>query len=130
MADSSLIGASALKKRLLALANGVAKEAGRALYEEGLVIMKESVRRCPLEFGPLRASATVHPPDVSGRDVSVTLSYGGPSARYALAVHERMGPTNWSEPGTGPKYLEGPVLEAKPKLLGRLAARIDLNKVA
>lgn len=73
--------------------------------------------------GALQATGKVTPmPFVSPRMVEVILSYGGGiTSAYAIAIHERpdfdpptwMGKVdlNWTKPGTGPKYLELPVME-------------------
>ncbi len=83
----------------------------------------------PVDEGILRASQDIDFPKFSGRTMEATISYGGPSAPYALVQHENRdlyhppkppgkrksggrsgsGPT---EPGNttfgGPKYLEFP----------------------
>jgi hypothetical protein len=117
-----------------------------ALYQEAQVIMTESKRRCPVakDGGVLRASGAVSQPvRGAGRNISVTLSYGGAADAYALAVHEHLSvhsppswltaeenghPVQWTSSGTGPKFLESVINEAKPEMAGRLMARIDLNK--
>ena len=83
----------------------------------------------PVDEGPLRASQDIVHPKRHGDTIEASISYGGPSAPYALVQHENMklwhppkppgkrkvggrqgsGPT---EPGDttfgGPKYLEYP----------------------
>ncbi len=119
---------------------------GAALYQEGQIIMTESKKRCPVapDGGTLRASGQAHPPEYAGPHISVTLSYGGAAEAYAIAVHEHLSEhsppswkvaeaagrgIHWNVPGTGPKFLEGPINEAQPTLAARIAQRINLNEV-
>lgn len=116
-----------------------------AIYTEAQIIMTESKHRCPVapDGGVLRASGQVSPPVRNGRDISVTLSYGGAADAYAIAVHEHLSEhspyawkraaesghdIHWSTPGTGPKFLEGPINEAMPDMNARLTARLHLDK--
>jgi hypothetical protein len=60
--------------------------------------------------GDLRASGNVRP----GRDAAGPFVEVGFDEDYALPVHEMLGDdVNWSEPGTGPKFLENPWNENK-----------------
>lgn len=90
----------------------------------------------PVDLGPLRASGTVHTPTVTGGVIHVEMSYGGPSAPYAEAVHEnpRAGKTegltpdgrkraHWAQVGQW-KYLETPFLAAQGGMLERIGNRI------
>jgi hypothetical protein len=128
------------------------KEMGAAMYQEALVLQKVAQKRCPVapggirgvRPGELRASIIVTKPEYADNgEVSVKIVAGGPSIGYALAVHEHLsehsppswqdkGPDqiHWNAAGTGPKFIEGPVLEARPTWLARLAARIDMNRMA
>ncbi len=63
---------------------------------------------------------------ISQGDVSVQVGF--PNVEYAASVHEMQDPTRsgrpvrWSTPGTGNKYLEGPVIETADTVLQ------DMNK--
>lgn len=103
--------------------------------------------------GTLRASGFVHKPEYTAGSFvgpltanapsrgswGVTLSFGGAADAYALAVHEHMSEhspwpwivaeltgrgIHWNAAGTGPKFLEGPINEAAPRLLTRVGNRI------
>ena len=109
-----------------------------ALFLEGEVVMQQSKDVfVPKDLGTLANSGFVEPPEMQGTKASVTLGYGGAAAAYALAVHEHpsghsppswQGKTadqiNWNVAGSGPKYLEKPVLEAQKNLDERIARRI------
>lgn len=92
-------------------------------------IMEESVRRCPKDTGALRSTNKVRRlllGSVSApTQLGIELSYGGPTpgssehfvegakikpyVDYAWILHERTY-RSYSEPGTGPKYLEQPIM--------------------
>src|SRR3990172_9163537 len=78
----------------------------------------EILQVTPYKYGPLRSSIRVR----MLSDTEIEFSAGGPAAPYALIVHENLSPTvHWTTPGTGPKYIERPVLagmEAFGKALG------------
>lgn len=138
---------AAKKKSFLAMLEQVKKEQPevimRTLYEFGNVVMGRSkALYTPVApgGGELRNSGQVHEPEKIGKTFSVTLSYGsGPSRAYAEAVHEHLSEhsppswvaaeesgrgINWTVPGTGPKYLEKPLNEARSEAAGWIARRI------
>lgn len=91
-------------------------------------IMEESVRRCPKDTGALRSTNKVRRLKLGTGPsrAAVELSYGGPTpgssehfvegakikpyVDYAWLLHERTY-RSYSEPGTGPKYLEQPIMD-------------------
>ena len=104
-----------------------------AIYQEAQIEMTESKRRCPVDVsenaphpGQLRASGTVHEPERHGKNISVTLSYGGAAANYAVFVHEN--PDAFHKVGQW-KYLESVLNESRSTMAARIAKRIDLNKM-
>lgn len=132
-------------EKLKALAAQFPDRVAKAIYTEAQIIMTESKRRCPVapDGGTLRASGMVHEPERHGRDISVMMSYGGGAIDYAIAVHEHLSehsPPSWVEaersgsgihwttPGTGPKFLEGPINEAQPTLGVKIAERVRFDR--
>lgn len=115
-----------VSKRLATLARNVPNEVGRALNAEAHVERAESMRRTPVEFGPLRASHDVPEPKVDGRDISQQILVGGPSAPYALYVHENL--EAFHKVGQA-KFLESTILESRPFMAQRVARRIDLQRM-
>jgi hypothetical protein len=111
-----------------------------ALYVEAELIKTRSQKEfVPVDLGPLRSSGHVQPPRRKGREIEVTIAFGGVSAPYALAIHEHPsqysppswrgkseGEINWSPKGRGPKYLEKPLNEALKDMDARLARRLAL----
>lgn len=90
----------------------------RAVTAEAQVIMRESVRLCPVDTGRLRASAYVKPAD-SGKP-QVVLGYG---AEYALAVHERTEVHH--ENGTQAKFLSTPIDAHRSTFVRDVLSRVD-----
>ena len=95
-----------------------------SLTKEAFDIMAESQRVVPRKTGRLRASKAV---DVSRspRGWTATLGYGGDASEYAAAVHEGQESWNWNVAGTGPKYLEGPVMAARADLGRNMGRTIE-----
>jgi hypothetical protein len=118
-------------------------EVEKALYQEAQIEATESKRRCPVApgGGALRASIHVVGPEWEDKSVFVRIVAGGPSAPYAIAVHEHLSehspPTwqpphsriKWNVPGTGPKFIESTILESRKHMGKRVAARIQMNRV-
>jgi hypothetical protein len=119
--DIQIKGLRDLTRNLQRVGRDLVASAGPALYEEAQVEKLESMRRTPVDTGALRASHDVSQPQTQGRDVSVTISVGGPSAPYAEVVHENMEALH----ATGQaKFLESTVREAVPHLAARIARRM------
>ena len=113
---------------------------GGALYRQAQKIMADSKEHyVPVDLGTLKSSGRVQPPTYMGRTVTVELSYGDAASAYALAVHEhpsKHSPPSWqgtqvtfSPSGTGPKYLERPLMAAIPGLPQALARDLNLEKL-
>jgi len=116
-----------LQAMLAMLGKGALEQGGKALYQEALLIQRESMRRTPVETGALRGSHETKPPETVGGEVTVRIVVGGPAAPYALFVHENL---EARHPVGEAKFLEKSVLEAAAELPARLAARIDFTKAA
>lgn len=110
-----------------ALRKGV-KNAPRAvavgLNVEANDILRESKAEVPFDLGVLHDSGDVEPPRVTRRGVEVTIGYGGAASKYALAVHEMPRSNKFQRPGSGPKYLERPMLAAARGFASRVAKTI------
>lgn len=114
-----------------------------AIYQEGQIEMTEAKRRTPVsptaaQFkamgrtmpkglvpGTLRASGTVSEPERHGRNISVTLSFGGAAIEYAVVQHERL---DYIHTTGQAKYLESVLNESRSSMASRIAARVHLNK--
>lgn len=96
-----------------------------ALYQETQVETTEVKKLTPVDKGNLRASVHSEGPFRQGRTIWTLIVAGGPSAPYALFVHED--PDAFHKVGQW-KYIETVVFQSAPFMLERIARRIDLNK--
>jgi hypothetical protein len=130
----TISGLPKVKRALKALGKKGPKAMAGALFREGEGIMGDSKEKfVPVDKGNLKSSGHVAKPKISAQGASVELGYGGPSAPYALAVHEnpRAGKTGgvspsgaqyttWAQTG-GWKYLETPFKQHLKGMDDRLA---------
>lgn len=116
------------KRRLRNFKKNFGKEIGRAVYQETSVELKEVRKRTPVDKGPLRASEHVEGPLRTGandRIIYALIVAGGPSAPYAIYVHEDLEALH---PVGQAKYIESVLMESRPFMAARIAKRIDLNR--
>lgn len=126
------IGIRALSTQFHQLPSRVSTELGARIKDfSERSIMKESLRMCPKETGALRSTNNVRQIKARSTEVQVELSYGGrtpgssehfesgakitPYVEYAWLLHEETY-KNYTTPGTGPKYLEIPILNNRMDL--------------
>jgi len=129
---AEITGGDEFRRSMVAMRARAVRAAGAALYQEGQALRTESLRIVPVDLGALRSSAIVSNPEATGSVVTVTVGYGGPSAPYAIFVHEIPPPPGRSpsgrsarhNPPTQWKYLEQPARERAGGMQGRLAARM------
>lgn len=140
MVSVTLTGFTELEARLQSLGAQTPQTIATALYEEANAIMADSkTNYVPVDLGTLSNSGKVDPPVTEGTGISVTLGFGGPSAPYAIVVHEnpRAGQTggrspqgkkylHWARRGEW-KYLETPLKGHAPEI-GE-ALRVALNRL-
>ena len=138
-------GVERMQAKLRAISRGVDRDAPRALFGIGQVIMARSKREFVPVQGPgkkgnrnpagaLRASGIVQQPVGTGKLTSVSLEYGGPSAPYAAAIHNHpsgASPPSWNGKtlkfylgGDRTGYLSKPLMEAVPALPRQLGKSI------
>lgn len=84
----------------------------KAVAEVGEDLLSKSLPLTPKDDNDLRLSAGTRPVK-QPKGPAVRVGYG---MDYALAVHEMSDDeTDWTTPGTGAKYLEGPFAENKKR---------------
>jgi hypothetical protein len=110
-----------LKKALKQQGPRAEQSLARALFTEGERIMTEAKRLTPVDTGALRASGHVQKPVIRRGRIEVTLGFGGPSAPYAVIVHENL---NVRHQVGQAKFLEKPLNEAARGLAERIAAEV------
>jgi allophanate hydrolase subunit 2 len=116
--DVGIKGLDKLDKQLGLLVQELPHAVGRALRAEAEIEMTEAKRRTPVDTGALRDSGTVEGPDSDG---VVRMYFGGPSAPYAVVVHEDL--EAFHDDGQA-KFLESVLMESVPYLAERVAARM------
>lgn len=140
MADSAVefTGIEKMQKKLAEIERNVMDNAGKRLYQQGLVIMRLAKREyVPVapDGGTLRDSGHVERPKKVGDNVEVALVFGGPAAAYALAIHEHpsgSSPPSWEGKtlnfhlggNHGTKYLERPLMAATDKVINEIGKGI------
>lgn len=90
----------------------------KVLMEIGMHLESEASQKAPIDKGDLRASSTTEQTGPATVRVAFT-------ERYALVMHEDM---NYrpQEPGTGPKYLTGPLRANERKYMQKI---VDAHRV-
>lgn len=125
MSDVEIKGIDVVIAALRRVGGDIRQKGAAALFQEAEIEMTYEIkRRTPVDHGPLRASEHVQRPQFDRDGVSVSLVAGGPSAEYALIVHEDL--DAFHDDGEA-QYLIGPLLEAAPHLAARIARRIVLR---
>lgn len=90
-------------------------------WEEMRLVMNESQKLCPVEFGFLRGSGYVSDPVITA-DGTILISVGY-SSEYAVYVHEIV--TNYHKPPTMAKFLELPLIYRRDRILRNIIARVN-----
>ena len=95
---------------------GINKNAEKAIEKCCLDLKRKAIDKTPMDSGALRRSGAVNV-EKSGLKTVGKVSFGGGEVDYADIVHEMPNTVNWTEPGTGNKYLENPLKENAQKYL-------------
>jgi len=126
---SAWTGLAKTLKQLAALQKNAPDEFGTALLDVAEeVAVQDVVPATPILTGDLRADIQVLGFYRNGRVVGVKIAAGltPPVDSYAAIVHEDL---ELNHPVGGAKFIERPLKRVAPQLPGRIAKRIDLNKV-
>lgn len=119
-------GTARLQQQLRNMARQFPAEVGRALYQETEIETTEAKKRTPVDTGALRSTVHTEGPTVQGRAISTAIVAGGPSAPYALAVHEDL---EAFHPVGQAKYIESVINESASHIAARVVQRLDLKKL-
>jgi hypothetical protein len=133
MADYvQLVGAQELQAKLAAMPGRAMSIIRGALHECAEELRTRDVQPVtPHLTGALRNSILNYGVEVAGSVATATVGAGGVASGkkvdYAAIVHEMPESNNWTEPNTGPKYLERPTKAYKlgERLAGRLRGRLE-----
>jgi hypothetical protein len=125
MAKLRLTGLNEIRQTLRRIAKEMPDVIVKAMTQEGNIELTEMRRRTPVEFGPLRASLSMTVKREGSR-ISIEFGAGGPSAPYAIYVHER---TELHHRIGEAKFIERPLKESGPHFSERIARRINLSRM-
>ncbi|KPJ59102.1 MAG: hypothetical protein AMJ46_12615 [Latescibacteria bacterium DG_63] len=114
----SVLGLAKVLKALEKEGSAYGDALSAALYQEGLAIDAEAVKRVPVATGRLRSTHYVAPPTDDG------VCEVGFGTDYALPVHDKV--EVYHEVG-GPLYLKSAVDEAQRGYVDRIAKRTSAN---
>lgn len=120
--DLQLAGAPEVKKNLERLARLYPEALGAALYQEGMGVWRDAVKRAPVEFGVMRNSAYVSPPMRDGNDIATEIGFGTKYAVYQEQTEGLQHPR-----GGDAHYLRDAILEMQSGYLERLGKRTEQN---
>jgi hypothetical protein len=106
-----------LQAKLGAARTGGIRGCGRGVRLAGEDLLSRSIPVTPKRTGALRESGNVQPQSGVFDSLTRPAVTVGFNVDYALAVHEMPEDTNWTTPGTGPKYLSTPLAENRSRYL-------------
>jgi len=105
------------------------------------VLEQAQERFIPEDLGNLSDSGRIV---VSPKGWSVSVVFGGPGIPQAVAIHEHLSEhspyswrvaeakgagVQWTKPGTGPKYVERPLLEEARDLARNMNEELDIESI-
>jgi len=94
------------------------KDAKKALLQEGNIILNDSIKQTPVEFGDLRRSGTVEEVKDTKKEYEIAIGF---NTTYAAAVHEDL---NAHHPVGKAKYLEDPLMARVDDIPKNIAKRV------
>ena len=116
-------GAKLLVKKLKSLGKAWPAAVEKALFQVSSGVKDKMHDRTPVDDGPLRGSLDLQT-ERKPREIKATIQVGGPSAPYALRVHEDASMRH----DVGEAFFMKNELDAqRPQLSSKLAKRIRAN---
>lgn len=124
-----MTGGVEMRNKLTSLRRRFPNAVASALYIEGQLMATEAKKRTPVDTGALRGTIHVVGPNKEQNHIYVLIVAGGPSAPYAIYVHEDTSANHSSPPfgGGQAKFIESVIDESRPSLLSRVAARANVE---
>ena len=119
-----LVGGPQMRAKLARVRERFPDRVVAGLHVETEIEVTEVKRRTPVDQGPLRASVHQDGPVRNGRTVTTRIVAGGPSAPYAVYVHEDLDAVH--KVGQA-KYIESVIKESRAYIGARVARRIELT---
>lgn len=122
--EFSLVGTKALMAAMQALASRTPTIAAEALEVEADIELAASEPLVPELSGDLKDSGKRHPAVIADGDISVRITYGGPTVPYAVIQHEKL---QYEHDDGEAKWLENTLRASRVFLLPRLGRRIGVD---
>lgn len=111
-------------KKFTQIVNSAIPSAGaRGLKKSAAFLLRDAILETPTvpkKSGNLRRTQQVNEPTLMP-DIAVEAGF---AAEYAAKVHEMPSTYNYTEPGSGPKYLEKKLIKNKEKYMKKVADHI------
>lgn len=99
----------------------IPEEMANSAMRVGAFILRDAIVQpptVPKKSGHLRRQQVVERPKIERGEISVAFGFNTP---YAARLHEAPSNWQWSEPGSGPKFLESKLMSNKEKYLQQIA---------
>lgn len=146
MATFSLRGVDDMDRRLTEISRQTKDDLSDAAMNEAQDIARKAEERTPEKAGKLRKTIKVVKGQLSqgrselgqftsGSEIEIVIAAGDDTTPYALTVHEHPSqhdPPTWEgvqvtfhPEGTGPKFLERPLLDSVDGMANRVASRVE-----
>ena len=100
------------------------EHAQMGLFQAGALLIRDAITEeptAPKKTGHLRRSQLIKPIEQKGLFIGIEVGFNVP---YAGKLHEAPNGTNWTEPGSGPKFIETKMAKNKEKYYAHVAAFI------
>lgn len=112
------------KKFTQIVLSAIPSAGARGLKKGAAFLLRDSILETPTapkKTGNLRRTQQVNEPKIERGEVSVEAGF---AADYSAKVHESPSTLNWTEPGSGPKFLEKKLIQNKEKYMKVTADQI------
>jgi len=99
-------------------------ESAAALEKVAAFVLADAVNEqptVPKKTGTLRRSQAVSKAQIERKGISIVFGF---NTEYAARLHEAPSNWNWSEPGSGPKYLQSKLEKNMKKYMKQVAEEI------
>jgi len=99
-------------------------ESAAALEKVAAFVLADAVNEqptVPKKTGTLRRSQAIGKAQIGRKGISIAFGF---NTEYAARLHEAPSSWNWSEPGSGPKYLQSKLEKNMKKYMKKIADEI------
>jgi hypothetical protein len=124
---TTLTGDRELRASLESAISEAPKELRKSLKVVGAALLELTQPHVPVKKGKLKASGRFTTlVSASRSDIGIRLVYGGPTAPYAVQVHENLQAHHRNGEA---KFVERPLMAKKPEIAGDIARELSLRRM-